>query len=58
MPNMDEFLNQISSEQTRAPNQPLWIAEIDLEYAYSQLKLSGETLKHCNFAITGGTMNG
>ena len=29
-----------------------------LEDAYGDLKLSKETSKQCNFAITGGNMNG
>ena len=57
-PNMEEFLSQIPTETTRAPNEPLWISKIDLKYAYDQLKLSEETSKHCKFAITGGNMKG
>ena len=58
MPLMEEFLNQISIEKTRAPNEPLWISKKDLEYAYGQLKLSQKTRKHCNFTKTGGKTNG
>ena len=54
---MEEFLNQISTEITQAPNEPLCISKIDLEDAYGQKILSEETSKHCNFAITGGNMN-
>ena len=53
MPNMQEILNQISTEITKTQNELLWTSEIDLKYAYDQLKLSEERSKHCNFAITG-----
>ena len=58
MTNKEKLLNQISSEITQAPNEPLCISKTDLEYAYGQLKLSKGTSKHCNFAITGGNNNG
>ena len=49
---MDELLNQTSSERSKNELDPIWISVIDLEYAYGQMKLSPETSKHCNFAIT------
>ena len=58
MPNMDELLNQISSELSKNELDPIWISIIDLDYAYGQMKLSPETSKHCNFAITGEKING
>ena len=58
MPNMEALLNQISTEITRPSKEPLWISKTDLDYSYGQLKLSDETSKHCNFAITGGNLNG
>ena len=53
MPNMEELLNQISSELSKNDRDPIWISVIDLDYAYGQMKLAPETSKHCNFAITG-----
>ena len=58
MPNMDELLNQISAELSKNDTDPIWISVIDLDYAYSQMKLAPETSKHCNFAITGEKING
>ena len=58
MPNMVELLNQICTETTRAPSESLWISELDFEYADGQFKLSEETSKHCNFAITGRNTSG
>ena len=58
MPNMDELLNQISSELSKNELDPIWISVIDLDYAYGQMKLSPETSKHCNFTITGEKING
>ena len=49
---MDKVLNQISSELSKNELDPIWISIIDLDYAYGQMKLSPETSKHCNFAIT------
>ena len=46
MPNMDELLNQISSELSKNELDPIWISIIDLDYAYGQMKLSPETSKH------------
>ena len=48
MTNMEELLNQISTENTRAPNEPLCISKMELKYAYVQLKLSE---KQANTAI-------
>ena len=45
MPNMDESLNQISSELSKNELDPIWITIIDLDYAYGQMKLSPETSK-------------
>ena len=58
MPNMDELPNQISSKLSKNELDPIWISAIDLDNAYGQMKLSPETSKHCNFAITGEKMNG
>ena len=39
MPNMEELLNQISVEITRDRTVQLFLSEIDLDYAYGQMKL-------------------
>ena len=36
---MEEILDKTPTELTRAPDEPLWISKIDLEYAYCQLRL-------------------
>ena len=58
MPNMDELFNQISSELSKNESDPVCISVIDLDYAYGQMRLTPETSKHCNFAITGEKING
>ena len=58
MPNMEELLNQISAELSKNDHDPIWISVIDLDYAYGQMKLAPETSRHCNFAMTGETING
>ena len=58
MPNMEELLNQISVEITRDRTKELMMSNIDLDYAYGQMKFSKETSRHCVFAITGGKFSG
>ena len=58
MANMDELLNQISSELSNDDLDPIWISVIVLDYAYGQIKLATKTSNHCNFAITGEKVNG
>ena len=58
MPNIEEFLNLISTETTTLHNKPLWISKINLQYAYGQLKISEEARRHCDFAKTEGNING
>ena len=58
MPNMEELLNQISTELSKNDPDPIWISVVDLDYAYGQMKLAPETSKHCNFAMTGEKING
>ena len=55
---MKELLKQKSAELPRNDHGPIWISVIDLDYAYRQMKLAPETSKHCNFAVTGGNLNG
>ena len=54
MPNLEELLNHIPIELSKAQNEPLWISKV----AYGQLKLSKETCRPCDFVITGGNRNG
>ena len=53
MPNMEELLYQISVHITRDRTVQLFMSKINLDYAYSQMKLSEETSRQCVFAITG-----
>ena len=55
---MDELFNQISSELSKNELDPIWISVIDLNRTYGETKLSPETSKHCNVAITGEKING
>ena len=38
MPNMDELVNQISSELSKNELDSIWISVIDLDYAHRQMK--------------------
>ena len=58
MPNMEELLNQISVDITKARTKELWISKIDLVYAHGQMMLSKETSRQCVFANIGGNFSG
>ena len=58
MPNLEELLNQISSELSRNDHDPFWITVKDLDYADGQMKLASETSKHCIFSVTCENLNG
>ena len=58
MPTMRALLNKLTIKSVRVQNEPLWISKIDLEDAYGPLKLSAETSRQNNFAITGRNTNG
>ena len=58
MRNMEELLNQISTELSSNDHDPIWISVIDIDYAYGQMKVAPETSRHCYFAVTGENMNG
>ena len=55
---MEELLNQISAEITKDRTKELMILKIDLDYAYGQMMLSGETSRQCVLAITGRKFSG
>ena len=54
MPNVDKLLDGVSQIITANTNGTLYVSVLDLKYAYSQLKLTAETAKQCNFNIIGG----
>ena len=58
MPNVDELLDGVSQIVTANTNDTLYFSVLDLKYAYSQLKLTAETAKQCNFNIIGGQATG
>ena len=58
MPNVDELLDGVSQIVTANRNGTLYFSVLDLKYAYSQLKLTAETAKQCNFNIIGGQATG
>ena len=57
LPNMEEPINQRSTETTKVQNGPLRISKKDLENAHGQIKLSKNTSSQFNFAINEGNMN-
>ena len=58
MPNIDSLIQTISQTLSRAPQETAYFTTLDLQYAYSQLKLHSDTARHCNFNIVSGDMTG
>ena len=58
MPNVDELVDGVSQIVTANTKSTLYFSVLDLKYAYSQLKLTAETAKQCNFNIIGGQATG
>ena len=58
MPNVDELIDGVSQIITSASEGSLFFTVLDLKYAYSQIKLTAETAKQCNFNIIGGIATG
>ena len=59
MPNIDMLIDTISQHLTNTQNgQQAYFTTLDLNYAYSQLKLHHDTAKHRNFNIICGESTG
>ena len=58
MPNVDSLIQTISQTLSTAPQETAYFTTLDLQYAYSQLKLHSDTARHCNFNIVSGDMTG
>ena len=58
MPNIDSLIQTISQTLSTAPQEIAYFTTLDLQYAYSQLKLHSDTARHCNFNIVSGDMTG
>ena len=58
MVNMEILLKQISVEITKNRTMQLVSSEIDLDYAYGQMRISKATSGHCVLEITRGKFNG
>ena len=59
MPIVDELMDNVGQViSTASESEEVWFTKLDLNYAFSQLPLSDETSKHCNFSIVGGKATG
>ena len=58
MPNVDELIDGVSQIITATSEGSLYFTVLDLKYAYSQIRLTVETAKQCNFNIVGGQATG
>ena len=56
MPNVEELLDGVSQIVTEQAAGTLFFTVLDLNYAYSQLKLTPQTARQCNFNIVGGKL--
>ena len=54
IPNVDELIDGVSQIITAKTQGTLYFTVLALKYAYSQLRLTAETAKQCNFNIVGG----
>ena len=57
MLNNEELKNQISTETTRVENEPLWLSEESLEYAFGHSKKTEKTRSRGKFQPTAKNMN-
>ena len=58
MPNINLLIQTISQTLSTVPQEPAYFTSLDLQYAYSQLKLHSDTARHCNFNLLSGDMTG
>ena len=58
MPNVDELIDVVSQIITATSEGSLYFTVLDLKYAYSQIRLTAETAKQCNFNNVGGQATG
>ena len=58
MPNVDELIDGVSQIIAATSEGSLYFTVLDLKYAYSQIRLTAETAKQCNFNIVGGQATG
>ena len=58
MPNVDELINGVSQIITATAEGTLYFTVLDLKYAYSQIRPTADTAKHCNFNIVGSQATG
>ena len=60
MPNIDVLLDNVAQSAQEGHNKPgsTLFSTIEFRYAYSQLKLSENNRKQCNFSIIGGQATG
>ena len=58
MPNLLELLDSAAQIITSDTLGDLWLTSPDLKYAFSQIPLSDEVSRHCNFNIVCGEQTG
>ena len=58
MPNYDELIDGVSQVITAKAAGTLYFTVLDLKYAYSQIRLTADKAKQCNFNIVGGQATG
>ena len=53
MPNIQDLIDNVALQFSEKPNGQVCFSNLNLKNAYSQLKLSDQTSKQCNFSIVG-----
>ena len=54
MQNIHELIDNIAFQLSDEDSGEVWFSSLDLNNVYSQLHLSDDTSKKCNFSIVGG----
>ena len=57
-PNIDSLIQNISQTLSNAPQKTAYFSNLDLQNAYSVLKLHADTARHFNFHIVSGDITG
>ena len=58
MPNIHELVDNVTAQISNNSAGEVWLTNLDLKNAYSQLSLDNFTSSQCNFSLVGGDITG
>ena len=58
MPNIHELVDNVAAQISNNSTGEVWLTNLDLKNAYSQLSLDNFTSNQCNFSLVGGDITG